>query len=151
MDQLLSEPCRSVEVSCGTRTDWHLSRSSIDVTLSSNAQEGTFGADTKDDIPLVMPEAHGNSVQINTFVDADDARNKITRRSYTGILIFLKRAPIVWYSKCQNTVETSTFGSEFAALRIATELIKSLSSQEYCNTRINIEEETYFNLLSHGT
>ena len=43
MDQLLSEPCRSVEVSCGTRTDWHLCRSSIDVTLSSNAQEGAFG------------------------------------------------------------------------------------------------------------
>jgi hypothetical protein len=33
---------------------------------------------------------------------------------------------VLWYSRRQNTVETSTFGSEFVALRIATELIESL-------------------------
>jgi hypothetical protein len=32
----------------------------------------------------------------------------------------------LWYSKRQNTVETSTFGSEIVALRIAVELIDSL-------------------------
>jgi hypothetical protein len=32
----------------------------------------------------------------------------------------------VWYSKRQNTVESSTFGSEFVALRTATELIEGL-------------------------
>ena len=51
------------------------------------------------------------------FVDADHASNTVTRRSQTGILIFLNRAPIVWYSKRQNTVETSTFGIEFIAMR----------------------------------
>ena len=35
-------------------------------------------------------------------------------------------APVIWYSKRQTTVESSTFGSEFVALRIATELIISL-------------------------
>ena len=35
-------------------------------------------------------------------------------------------APISWHSKRQNTIESSTFGSEFVALRIATELIISL-------------------------
>ena len=34
--------------------------------------------------------------------------------------------PIIWYSKRQNTVEMSTFGSEFIVLCIATELIESL-------------------------
>jgi hypothetical protein len=38
----------------------------------------------------------------------------------------MNRAPILWFSKRQNTVETSTFGSEFVALRIATELIQGL-------------------------
>jgi hypothetical protein len=42
-----------------------------------------------------------------------------------GIILFLNRAPIVWYSKKQNTVETSTFGAEFVALRIATEIIEA--------------------------
>jgi hypothetical protein len=34
--------------------------------------------------------------------------------------------PIIWHSKSQKTVETSTFGSEFVALRVATEMIKAL-------------------------
>lgn len=34
--------------------------------------------------------------------------------------------PVQWYWKKQNTIETSTFGSEFIALRIATELIEAL-------------------------
>ena len=50
----------------------------------------------------------------------------MTRHSQTGILLFLNRAPIIWYSKRQNTVETSTFGSEFFAMRIAVELIEAL-------------------------
>ena len=35
-------------------------------------------------------------------------------------------SPVLWYSKRQTTVETSTFGSELVAMRIATELIESL-------------------------
>jgi hypothetical protein len=63
---------------------------------------------------------------ISGFVDADHAGDKVTRRSHTGIILFCNRAPIVWYSKQQNTVETSTFGSQFIAARIAVELIESL-------------------------
>ena len=35
-------------------------------------------------------------------------------------------APIIWYSKRQNTVETSSFGSEFISLRTGVEMIESL-------------------------
>ena len=73
-----------------------------------------------------MPKPCGHSVQINCFVDADHAGDVVSRRSHTGIIIFVNRAPIIWYSKRQNTVETSTFGSEFIALRIAMELIEGL-------------------------
>ena len=45
----------------------------------------------------------------------------MTRRSQTGVIIFLNRAPILWYSKRQNTVESSTFGSEFVAMKTAVE------------------------------
>jgi hypothetical protein len=38
----------------------------------------------------------------------------------------LSWAPIIWYSKQQNTVETSTFGSEFIALKTAVEVIEGL-------------------------
>lgn len=82
--------------------------------------------DAKDELPPGMPEPRGASVQVNVFVDADHAGDRVNRRSHTGVLIFVNKAPIVWYSKKQNTVETSTFGSEYVALRIATELTMGL-------------------------
>ena len=51
---------------------------------------------------------------------------RLSRRSTTGILIFVNGTPIRWYSKWQNTVESSTYGSEFVALRIATEMLLAL-------------------------
>ena len=65
-------------------------------------------------------------MSIHCFVNADHAGNLVTHCSQTGILIFVNRAPIIWFSKHQNMVETSTFGSEFVAMRIAVELIESL-------------------------
>ena len=63
---------------------------------------------------------------MSCFVDADHAGWQATRRSQTGILIYVNRAPILWYSKRQNTVETSTFGSEFVAARITVEMVEGL-------------------------
>ena len=73
-----------------------------------------------------MPEPRGNLVKVFCFVDADHAGNLLTRRSHTGILIFLNNAPISWYSKRQNTIESSTFASELIALRIAVEQVEGL-------------------------
>jgi hypothetical protein len=77
-------------------------------------------------IPELMPLALGNLVQVTFFVDAAFATDLITRRSTTGIIIFVNGAPILWYSKRQATVETSTYGSEFTALRIAIEKVEGL-------------------------
>jgi hypothetical protein len=80
----------------------------------------------KEAIPRDAPKPPGNIVSTHCFVDADHAGNHVTRRSQTGILIFVKRAPVIWYSKRQNTIEMSTFGSEFVVMRIAVELIEAL-------------------------
>ena len=60
------------------------------------------------------------------YCDASHAGCKLTRRSQTGIIILLQGAPIVWYSKKQQTVEASTFGAEFVALRVACEMNDAL-------------------------
>ena len=57
------------------------------------------------------------------YVDADHAHCQATRRSVTGIVLFVNNMPIRWVSKRQTTVETSTYGSELIAARIAVELI----------------------------
>jgi hypothetical protein len=85
-----------------------------------------FYPGAKEVMPPDMPEARGKSVRVTCFVDADHAGCKETRRSHTGVLIFVNRAPILWYSKRQSTVETSTFGSEIIALRIAIEMVEGL-------------------------
>jgi hypothetical protein len=79
-----------------------------------------------EDIPKNAPQPRGLPAQVNVFVDANHAGNRLTCRSQTGILLYLNKAPTMWYSKLQKTVETSTFGSEFVAMRVATEIIKGL-------------------------
>jgi Reverse transcriptase (RNA-dependent DNA polymerase) len=77
-------------------------------------------------LPPGQPKGRGNPVQINLFCDAAHATCHVTRRSTTGIIIFINGAPISWYSKRQNTIESSTFGSEFVALKIAIEMNDAL-------------------------
>jgi hypothetical protein len=77
-------------------------------------------------LPSNRPKPLGNLVQLNMFCDAAHATCHVTRRSTTGIIIFINGAPILWYSKRQNTIESSVFGSEFVALKIASELNEAL-------------------------
>ena len=59
-------------------------------------------------------------------MEVDHAGNLLAWKSHAEIIIFVNNSPIIWYSKRQNTVESSSFGSEFIALRIATEMIEGL-------------------------
>ena len=68
----------------------------------------------------------GRSVQLNSFMDVDIAGETTTRRSQTRILIFGNMAPLLWYSKRQNKVEASIFGSEFVAMRKLIEILEGL-------------------------
>ncbi len=85
-----------------------------------------FYPGASDPLPPRMPQPRGKVVSTTCFVDADHAGCQVTRRSFTGIILFVNRAPITWFSKRQNTVETSTFGSEFVALKTAVEMIEGL-------------------------
>jgi hypothetical protein len=42
------------------------------------------------------------------------------------VLIYVNKALILWYSKRQNTMETSTFGSEYITAKIAVEMVEGL-------------------------
>jgi hypothetical protein len=85
-----------------------------------------FYGDVEEEMPPQMPEPLGSSINMTAFVDANHAGNVVTHRSHTGIIIYLQNTPIVWHSRRQNTVETSTFGSEFVALRCARDVIVAL-------------------------
>ena len=82
--------------------------------------------DAEEQIPTDAPKPRGRGVRQVCYVDASHAANKVTRKSHTGILIFLNGAPIQWYSKQQQTVETSAFSSEFIAMKVCIELVRAM-------------------------
>ena len=85
-----------------------------------------FYGDIAEEVPPDAPPPLGQPVKIVIFVDANHAGNVVTRRSHTGYVIYVNNAPILWYSKRQNTVESSTFGSELIAMRTVAETNDSL-------------------------
>ena len=82
-----------------------------------------FYPDAEEEIPLNIPDEKGPKARITAWVDADHAYDQVTRRSVSGIIIMING--MIWktYSKRQKTVESSTYGSELVAARIAVDLI----------------------------
>jgi hypothetical protein len=85
--------------------------------------------DAEEPMPHDMPHPRGRPVTTTMFVDASHAANKKTRRFHSGFLLFVNRAPIFWFRKIQQTVESSTFSSEFIVLR------SGLKSRNTCALR----------------
>ena len=85
-----------------------------------------FYRDAKEPVPGDMPAPRGQTFSTHCFVDSDHAAHTLNRRSQAGLLLFGNRAPVTWSSKRQNTVETSAFGSEFIAMKIAVEHVEAL-------------------------
>ena len=82
--------------------------------------------DVKELLPKDAPEPLGKFVTLTHYVDANLYHDMLTGRSVTGILHFLNKTPIDWYSKKQATVETATYGSEFVASRTCVEQVIDL-------------------------
>lgn len=80
----------------------------------------------QEQMPNDMPRARGHFVTMTAFVDASFAQNKKTRKSHTGFIIFVNRAPVMWFSKRQATVETSTFSAEYMAMKSCVNSIEAL-------------------------
>lgn len=98
--------------------------------------------DAEEELPFDMPQARGARVMTVGFVDASHASNKVTRRSHSGYVLFINQAPIIWFSKQQQTVETSTFSSEYIAMKVCIEGVQHLR-YKLRMFGIPVEEETY--------
>ena len=76
-----------------------------------------FYGNVKEPIPPNAPRPLGKEVDLRLYTDLSHADDKLTRRSHTGYFVFMNMALINWMSKKQATVETSSFGAEFVALK----------------------------------
>ena len=85
-----------------------------------------FYGDTKEAIPPNAPVPLGKEFIMRCFVDADFAGDQISQRSRSGFIVLLNTAPVYWFSKKQSTIETSSFGSEFCAMKQCCEYLRGL-------------------------
>ena len=100
-----------------------------DIDLQQFVKEDWSAAaygECKEEVPGNMPQPRGKAFTIRAFVDSDHAGDITTRRSRTGFIIFLNSSPIQWFSKKQTCVETSSFGSEFIAMKQCCEYLHGL-------------------------
>ena len=73
-----------------------------------------------------MPQPRGLGFVMRVKVDADHASDTTTRHSRMGFLVYFNCAPIYWWSKKQNSVESLSFGSEFIAMKQCCEYVPGL-------------------------
>ena len=72
----------------------------------------------------MVPE--GMSTVQDLLEHNEDTADTVTRRSGSGFIIYLQSAPTYWFSKKQTCVESSSFGSEFTAMKQCCEYIRGL-------------------------
>jgi hypothetical protein len=86
----------------------------------------TVYGNVREQRPEDAPSPKGKVVRTTTYKDANLYHDLTTGRAVTGVIHFLNQTPIEWYTKKQTTVETATYGSEFASARIAIQQIASM-------------------------
>ena len=77
--------------------------------------------DAREDLPTDLPKAYGRELEASDFFDADHAHDHVTRRSISGLIVNVGSTPVIWHSKRQGCIATSTYCAEFVAMRSAVE------------------------------
>ena len=94
-----------------------ISKFSDPLTINSkNKKMKKMNPDAVEYLPKSSPPQILNAIHVSCFIDNNHVSDKITRCSQSVIVLYCTIAPIIWYSKTQDTVESSTFGSEFLSL-----------------------------------
>jgi hypothetical protein len=86
----------------------------------------------KEEVDENVPEALIDEISLTCFVDSDHFHDTVTRRSITGLVLFLGRTPVLFQSKRQGAIETSTYSSEFCAMKTAVEEVHALRYMMRC-------------------
>ena len=71
--------------------------------------------------PPDAPAPRDNPMRITHFVVADHAHDKVTCQSVSGMWLLVNNTVVKTFSKRQTTVESSTYGFELVAARLATD------------------------------
>ncbi len=108
-------PCRTLGIkSC----NYHMEGEKLDQGIIDFVEQYAYA---REEIDPKFPKPMGPELDISIFFDSDHAHDKVTGRSISGIVVLVGSTPIIWRSRRQGAVQTSTYGAEFSAMRLATE------------------------------
>ena len=71
--------------------------------------------DAREEVDPGFPKPFGTPLETTIVVDSNHAHDLKTRRSLTGIIVFVGSTPVTWICKRQSTVASSTYSAEFSA------------------------------------
>ncbi len=88
--------------------------------------------DAKEQNDNKLPVPLFDELAVSAYVDSDHAHDKVSRRSITGIIIFVGRTPVFALSRRQGAIQTSTYSAEFMAMKTAVEEVMSVRYMLRC-------------------
>ncbi len=108
-------PSRSLRIS---EKMYELESEKLDINLLDFSEQYLYA---NEEIDKRFPRPLGQEMSVSVFFDSDHAHDKATGRSISGVIVLVGSTPVIWRSKRQGAVQTSTYGAEFSAMRLATE------------------------------
>ena len=91
----------------------------LDLSYQEYDWERTVYGKAKEEVPSDAPPPKGKPVVTTTYKDANLYHDLATGQAVSSVLNFLDQTPVEWFSKKQATVNTSTYGYQVAAGRVA--------------------------------
>ena len=77
--------------------------------------------DAIEELDKNFPKGLGKPLQTAVFFDSDHGHDQLTKKSCTGLVVYVGRTPVMWSSKRQTSIQSSSYGAEFMAGRSACE------------------------------
>ncbi len=108
-------PSRSLRIS---EKMYEIESEKLDINLLDFSEQYLYA---NEEIDKRFPRPLGQELSVSVFFDSDHAHDKTTSRSISGVIVLVGSTPVIWRSKRQGAVQTSTYGAEFSAMRLATE------------------------------
>lgn len=88
--------------------------------------------DAEESLDTSLPKPLFKELAITTYVDSDHPHDQVSRRSITGLVVFVGQTPVFYMSKQQGAIESSTYGAEFTAMKTAVEEVMAVRYMLQC-------------------
>ena len=75
--------------------------------------------DAIEELDKNFPERLGKPLQTTVFFDSDHGHDQLTKRSCTGLVVYVGLTLVMWSSKRQTSIQSSSYSAEFMAGRSA--------------------------------